>query len=85
MKEMTLLKMYPREIDYERRDPFEKYIKKTEGIFCPYCKSDNLVQEIGEGDYYLGKEIVCMDCKAGFHLSGSHDGYFKLETEVEAL
>ena len=43
--------------------------KKAE-MFCPNCGKTGVWYEDDEGDYYLGKEYVCLDCECNFSIQG---------------
>jgi transposase-like protein len=35
-------------------------------LYCPECGKHDVWQEGGEGDYYVGSEYICVDCKSTF-------------------
>lgn len=41
-------------------------------LYCPFCANYTVIEEPGEGDYYYGKENICLnpECKASFTLQG---------------
>ncbi|MGZ3796485.1 MAG: hypothetical protein ACXVB1_08975 [Pseudobdellovibrionaceae bacterium] len=60
---MKVLNEYPGSHHY-----WENY-EKTE-YFCPNCGAKDVWEEQGDGDYYVGADLICSNCGAGFTMQG---------------
>jgi predicted RNA-binding Zn-ribbon protein involved in translation (DUF1610 family) len=47
---------------------YEEELDNTD-FYCPNCGGINVMVEKGEGDYYLGPDHFCPQCKCIFSLS----------------
>lgn len=47
-------------------------------LFCPHCGKQEVWEEQGEGDYYVGASFLCIACRYNFTIQGpyeSNDAY----------
>ena len=61
---MKILNEYPNSHHY-----IEEYAKTQ--YYCPNCGKQEVWNEVGEGDYYLGSDYVCTECNFLLHLDSS--------------
>jgi hypothetical protein len=36
--------------------------------FCPHCGKQDVFSALGDGDYYVGVQLLCLSCNHGFYL-----------------
>lgn len=46
-------------------------LEKTD-FYCPNCGEQNIVREVGVGDFYQGAGYYCRECKTTHHLDSSN-------------
>jgi len=59
-------------IEYRTHHYVKTYVKCV--LFCPNCGKQEVWEELGGGDYYLGVDYVCTNCDASHCLDHTGTG-----------
>lgn len=70
--------LYYKQLPGRDREFSHKYIEPWEktGYFCPRCGTQEVWFRNDGGDYYVGEQHICTNCKCSFYLpDGVSDAY----------
>lgn len=57
-------------------------VEKNNDLYCPNCGNKGVYEETGDGDYYEGPSMYCIECKTEFSMPYlDNDSDIRLEDE----